>query len=608
MKLKFELTTDPIDQLLDALPATSVTTHVLNALDYVVPGQWQNVTGFENSIRTLTGETDSGRVKAIARQAQKLYSDPQTGYQRAVWIYQTVDKADKVLAAAALANKVGEQVNFLSFLSNLTPKAEVTQSIDLSLKITAEVLAYGFVQGLPREGLMAFMSSLQTYTGTNIMRLVALICLDGIIPLGPDFMNRVSQNLEAAPAEQLEQNGVFQQIKEVIPGEDTPTKLNFVRQALAAVGVWMSNFQASHNLSAETLLENLKKVINFTDQTNDYLAAFLDATTNYFEHTGIQTVAHQLILKAAETAPRTTSARGKSISAARPNRPRTEGDATWLQTYLNEMGLRYESTDGDNILLISYGKTSLTLAPGYDEQVGDYVDIASVLVVDVPELNKKAARYLLELSHYCTFGGYYYDPSIEQVGYSYRLLASMADESTLAMVIISAGEIAKTVGRELAELTGGNPLRGNNDGYPDLGDYIEKGLSAKKLWEELDALLGDQMKYDKKEGAYYSKVGSTTLYVYLYKAEEFPIALVECYATIAADVDSLPLEAALAMLSQNGAAPLGTFCYEKEENYVYFSHVIPGDALDGDVLELMMAVVGETADDWDGEISDLIDG
>ena len=39
----------------------------------------------------------------------------------------------------------------------------------------------------------------------------------------------------------------------------------------------------------------LASAINIADETLDYVGAFLDATTNYYAHTGTQTVARALI-------------------------------------------------------------------------------------------------------------------------------------------------------------------------------------------------------------------------------------------------------------------------------------------------------------------------
>jgi len=67
---------------------------MLRSLDFVAPGQWQNVVGFENTIRTVTGETDESLIQQIGERAIYLYNDRSQGYQRAMWLYQTVDSTD----------------------------------------------------------------------------------------------------------------------------------------------------------------------------------------------------------------------------------------------------------------------------------------------------------------------------------------------------------------------------------------------------------------------------------------------------------------------------------------------------------------------------------
>jgi hypothetical protein len=47
----------------------------LRSLDFVIPGEWQNVVGFENTIRTVTGETDEQIIQQIGDRAVYLYND-----------------------------------------------------------------------------------------------------------------------------------------------------------------------------------------------------------------------------------------------------------------------------------------------------------------------------------------------------------------------------------------------------------------------------------------------------------------------------------------------------------------------------------------------------
>ena len=104
-----------IYDLVNELPNSNVTTTVLKALDFIVPGKWQNVNNFEEMIRQVTGETDEAMIQKIGERAVWLFNDKTQGYQNALWLYQTVDKADYSLGAAALANKVANKIKLLSF-------------------------------------------------------------------------------------------------------------------------------------------------------------------------------------------------------------------------------------------------------------------------------------------------------------------------------------------------------------------------------------------------------------------------------------------------------------------------------------------------------------
>jgi hypothetical protein len=134
------------------------------------------------------------------------------------------------------------------------------------------------------------------------MRMAALVCADGLIPLGPDFL-RVAQNtIGGLNPSTLQQNSTFQNISNLIPGANNAQKFGFVTTTFASAQGWMNNLVVSRGLTPATVLGNLKQYVDITDDKLDYVAAFLDMTTNYYEHTGIQTVARQLIDRAyAET-------------------------------------------------------------------------------------------------------------------------------------------------------------------------------------------------------------------------------------------------------------------------------------------------------------------
>lgn len=288
----------PIFELVNELPTKNITTMALRSLDFVIPGQWNNLVGFENTIRTVTGETDEALIQQIGDRAVYLYNDRSQGYQRAMWLYQTVDKTDYALGAAALANKVGEKIPLMGFLNRLTPKADKAQTIDLSLKLVVEVVAFCQINGIPGDSIGDFVGSLGDYSGENLMRMAALVCFDGLIPLGPDFIKQAQSTLSGLKPSDLEQNQTFGSIKDSIPGNDSGGKLNFIGRSFDSVKGWMSNFVTSKALTPEKVANNLHGFIDVADNKLDYLGAFLDVSTNYYEHTGTQTLARRLIERA----------------------------------------------------------------------------------------------------------------------------------------------------------------------------------------------------------------------------------------------------------------------------------------------------------------------
>ncbi|MFN4842818.1 MAG: hypothetical protein ACK5HC_06095 [Dolichospermum sp.] len=287
-----------IYQLVDELPTSNLTVSLLNALDFVAPGEWHNTVGFVNTIKTVTGETDEALIQQIGERAIYLFNDKSQGYQTALWLYQTVDGTDKALGAAALANKVGEKIPLFGFLNSITPKPDQAQTIDLTLKIVAEVVAFCQINGIPGDSIGDFVASLGEYGGESLIRMVALVCVDGLIPLGPDFINKALSWISQTSPQDINQNQTFQSIKNTIPGGSDAGKLDFIGNSLQSVSSWMSGLVTSHNLTPQIVIGNLQSFIEMSDDKLDYVAAFLDVATNYYEHTGTQTLARRLIERA----------------------------------------------------------------------------------------------------------------------------------------------------------------------------------------------------------------------------------------------------------------------------------------------------------------------
>lgn len=287
-----------IYKLVDDLPKGGLTVMLLNSLDFVAPGQWENLVGFENTIKKVTGETDPALIKQIGDRAVWLFNDKSQGYQNALWLYQTVDSTDKALGAAALANKVGENISFLGFLNRITPNPQKAQAIDLSIKLVAELVAFCQINGIPGDSIGDFVRSLTDYSGESLMRMAAMVSFDGIIPFGPSFVLTTLDFLEKLSPQELEQNQTFNKIKPLIPGNNTSSQLDFIGESFGSVQGWMTSFVGDRQITRESLVSKIRGFMEVTEDKMDYLAAFIDMSTNYYEHTGIQTLAHRLIERA----------------------------------------------------------------------------------------------------------------------------------------------------------------------------------------------------------------------------------------------------------------------------------------------------------------------
>ena len=288
----------PIFELVDSLPTGGITVMALKSLDFTLPGQWQNLVGFDNTIRAVTGETDDELTKQIGDRAVALFNDKSQGYQRALWLYQTVDSASGALGAAALANKVGQDISFLGILKHLTPKPEKAQSIDLCVKLVAEIVAFCQINGIPGDSVGDFLAALKDYSGESLVRMAALVCFDGLIPLGSDFALKGLNSLKTTSTSDLEKNQTFKGIQELIPGDNPKGKLGFITESFESTQGWMNGFVSDNRLTPEKVVDNLEKFVDISKDKLDYLGAFLDIYVKYYEHTGIQTLARRLIERA----------------------------------------------------------------------------------------------------------------------------------------------------------------------------------------------------------------------------------------------------------------------------------------------------------------------
>lgn len=288
--------TDPIYKLLQGLPQSSITTGVLSGLDYLAPGQWKNTTVFSELITETTGETDPATIQAIGARALALYTDPKQGYQRAVWCFQTVDSVDKTVVAASAMNLIGEKLG-LGFLTRFTPKPETAQAVDAAVKFACELSTFCLTNGLPGDSVADFSKAVVNYSKEDSMRLTAFVALDCVLPLGPNFMDKLMTTINGLDASSLSGNKLFAAVAQYLPG-DLAAQHALVKQNLAASASHLSAMASTKGISQAGVLEKIRQYVAISDDKLDVIAAGLDMSTNYFEHTGIQTVARRVISRA----------------------------------------------------------------------------------------------------------------------------------------------------------------------------------------------------------------------------------------------------------------------------------------------------------------------
>jgi len=284
-----------IVELVDNLPTDNITVKVLKTISTFTPGKWENLVGFNNTITAVTGATAADEIGKIRDRAINLYGDKKRGYQTAVWLYRTVDNTDKAIAAAAIADKLGDKLSFIPFLDKITPKADSVQSVDLRIKLVAELIIFSKLNNLSLNPAQFAKALKENYQNEALLRMASLICIDGILPLGVNFVGKVKQDLEKR--DNLQANPAYNAVGELIPVDN---KEEFIDQSFNAAGDWMDSFSKKLGVTPETLSEKLGGFIELADGKLDYLAAFLDGSTNFYEHTGIQTVARRLITEAAK--------------------------------------------------------------------------------------------------------------------------------------------------------------------------------------------------------------------------------------------------------------------------------------------------------------------
>jgi hypothetical protein len=288
----------PLNEVLESLPTSSITTRLLGMLDYVIPGEWQNITSFEAMIKSVTGEEDESLIQQVGERAIKLYNDKDNGYQRAVWIYRLLDDTQEISGIAALADKLSGEFEFLSFMGKVTPGADTTQTTDAAVKLLGELAAFCYTNGLPGDSVGDFAAAFGNAQKEDAMRLAAFLAFDCVLPLGPDFLMKLTSAIGSLSDGVLGGNARFNKIATFLPSADLWDAKRLLSDNFDATKGVLQRFASEKGIERDSLAQKIHGLLGTADSKLDYVAAGIDLVSNHFEHTGIQSVTRRVISRA----------------------------------------------------------------------------------------------------------------------------------------------------------------------------------------------------------------------------------------------------------------------------------------------------------------------
>jgi hypothetical protein len=197
------------------------TVRALKALDYVAPGQWQNIVGWDATVAAVTGESDPALLAQVKQRAIELYNNPSEGYQRACGSIRRWTRPIKRSAWRRWRIKSVRRFRCSAFFPRSRRRPTKTQAFDLGVKLVGEVAAFCYTNGLPGDSIGDFVAALASYENDSLIRMAALLTFDGLVPLGPDFMRTVLDRVGQSGPGDLTQNATFQRIRDLIPAAAT---------------------------------------------------------------------------------------------------------------------------------------------------------------------------------------------------------------------------------------------------------------------------------------------------------------------------------------------------------------------------------------------------
>lgn len=283
---------------LERLPRRDLTVLALKGIGSLAGG-WQNVTSADALIREVLGSDDPALLAQVRARADALSRARHEGYGRALSLYDAVNRSQKASGGLRVLANVTGGLPLVKRMARIVPPSDTLQAVDLSLKVAAEMLAFTQVNGLPGDSFGDFAAALQEYAGEARVRMTALVCFDALLPLGDQALERLEGLLARVGGRELRQLPAYAGMATLLPGRGDEAHLDFLRRGVGTWLGWAGGFVGSLALNGQRAVQALEGTLGPWQGSFEGLAAFLDAFTDTYQHTGVQAVARRLVERAA---------------------------------------------------------------------------------------------------------------------------------------------------------------------------------------------------------------------------------------------------------------------------------------------------------------------
>ena len=283
---------------LERLPRRNLTVLALKGIGTLVPGGWHNITSADALIAEVLGSDDPALIAQVRARADGLSRARHEGYGRALSLFDAVNRSQRAGGGLRLLANVGGGVPLLRRLADLTPSSDTLQAADLGLKVTAELLAFTQVNGLPGDSFGDFAAALAEYGSEARLRMAALVCFDALLPLGDQALERLDDLLGKVGQTDLRQLPAYAGMASLIPGRGEAAHLSFIRRGVDTWLGWAGGLVGGLGLTGQKAVQALETTLGPWQGRFDQLATFLDAFTDTYRHTGTQAVARRLVERA----------------------------------------------------------------------------------------------------------------------------------------------------------------------------------------------------------------------------------------------------------------------------------------------------------------------